>query len=339
MEMSTLAAAIALMREQERQSAEAADYEGLRNKPKINNKEISGSMSLRDLGLDDAYLRQVAAKDTSVSVTDKKDIKVNISAAAGNAVQLNNDGLFVQTPAAQDTYAMVKTTGAGLEAKYKLMRYPGGDTTQGVDTGVAVDIPKDMFVQSGAVVVKSEAGTWGQPGTYIEITLANATNDKIYIAASSLIEYVTSGSAQGDEIVITVSQDHKITAAISNNSIVETKLAKAVRDVLDLARTAVQKVVAGSENGTLKVDDNTVAIPGLGSAAYTESSAYDVSGAASAVLGADTDASTANTVYGAKKQTTEQVTRIDTALDQLEQNKQDNISVTDDGNGNVTLAY
>lgn len=59
-------------------------------------------------------------------------------------------------------------------------------------------------------------------------------------------------------------------------------------------------VVEGTTNGTIKVNDVAVNIHGLGTAAYTASTAYDASGAAAAVLGTSSDASTANTVYGAK---------------------------------------
>lgn len=58
----------------------------------------------------------------------------------------------------------------------------------------------------------------------------------------------------------------------------------------------------GVNNGdiNLTMGDNqlSAAIVGLGSAAFTDSSAYDISGAAAAVLGASDDASTAKTVYG-----------------------------------------
>ncbi len=56
----------------------------------------------------------------------------------------------------------------------------------------------------------------------------------------------------------------------------------------------------GSANGTIAVNGSDVSVKGLGSAAYTASTAYDTSGAAAAVLGSSTDAATANTVYGAK---------------------------------------
>lgn len=60
---------------------------------------------------------------------------------------------------------------------------------------------------------------------------------------------------------------------------------------------------AGTENGdvNLKMTGKALSasIVGLGSAAFTESSAYDTKGAAAAVLGKSTDVSTKKTVYGA----------------------------------------
>lgn len=46
------------------------------------------------------------------------------------------------------------------------------------------------------------------------------------------------------------------------------------------ADSAVQSVTEGTANGTIKVDDEDVAVHGLGSAAYTEASAYDAAGTA-----------------------------------------------------------
>lgn len=79
------------------------------------------------------------------------------------------------------------------------------------------------------------------------------------------------------------------------------------------ADSAVQNVVEGETNGTIKVDGTAVAVHGLGSAAYTEASAYDPAGTGEAkanavkqeVIGADGDAATDNTIYGAKKYASE----------------------------------
>ena len=69
----------------------------------------------------------------------------------------------------------------------------------------------------------------------------------------------------------------------------------------ELADSAVQSVVEGDTNGTIKVDGEAVAVHGLGSAAFTDASAYDVAGSAAAVLGKAGDASTVMTLYGVKE--------------------------------------
>lgn len=63
-------------------------------------------------------------------------------------------------------------------------------------------------------------------------------------------------------------------------------------------------LATGTSNGTVKFNDEDVAVKGLGSAAYTASTAYDSAGAAAAVLGKSTDDAGAATVYGANKAAT-----------------------------------
>ena len=79
-----------------------------------------------------------------------------------------------------------------------------------------------------------------------------------------------------------------------------------------LADSAVQSVVEGETNGTIKVDGTAVAVHGLKSAAFVETTAFDASGAAATakadVIGKDGDASTADTIYGAKKYAAEVAT-------------------------------
>lgn len=60
-------------------------------------------------------------------------------------------------------------------------------------------------------------------------------------------------------------------------------------------------LTSGDNNGTVKFNNAEVAVTGLKSAAYQESSAFDSAGAASAVLGKSTDSAGAATVYGANK--------------------------------------
>lgn len=105
--------------------------------------------------------------------------------------------------------------------------------------GASINIPKDMVVQSGSVVTlaagngKGEGGADLADGTYIKLVLANSDNSEIYIPVDSLIEYVTSGSASGDMVVVAVSDDHKVTATISDGTVTKAKLHADVQATLD----------------------------------------------------------------------------------------------------------
>lgn len=105
------------------------------------------------------------------------------------------------------------------------------------------------------------------------------------IAALKLAEtYDAFGSAAAAESAAKVHAEEKATAA-------ETA-AKAYADGLAVnyataaqgakADTAVQAVVTGETNGTIKVDGTEVAVKGLGSAAFVETSAFDAAGSAAA---------------------------------------------------------
>ena len=253
----------------------------------------------------DSKLDNVTASDDSVVITGVNGIGVQVSAAEGNQLQLKTaageKGLYVPTPAAADTYTLAKADNSGdYAAIYRLMKSANGTGTP-TQVGVDINIPKDMVVQSGTVETKSEAGAWGPAGTYIHLVLANADNSDLYIAADSLIEYVTSGSQTGDMVMINISSDHKVTAEITDGTVTKAKLAAAVQASLDLADSAVQSVAEGTANGTISVDGSDVAVHGLQSAAYQPTTAFDASGAAAAVLGAETDAASVATVYGVKK--------------------------------------
>lgn len=83
-----------------------------------------------------------------------------------------------------------------------------------------------------------------------------------------------------------------------------------------LAASALQQadIVEGSANGTISVKGADVKVKGLGSAAYTESSAYDPAGSAAAVLGDSGDGSSELTVYGVKKYAEELISANDAVV-------------------------
>lgn len=180
-----------------------------------------------------------------------------------------------------------------------------------------IDIPKDLVVTSGSVgtvTVADEPYTGAVVGDkYIDLAIANQT-EHIYIPANSLVDiYTVEQSAS--QIQLAIDNNNEISATIVAGSIDTTelaagavthaklatdaveagnikdgevtydKLSSAVQTSLGLADSAVQSVTASDPttgtNGTFVVDGQEVAIKGLGTAAFTATSAYDPAGSAS----------------------------------------------------------
>ena len=257
-----------------------------------------------------ARLESVEAGDNSVTIAGsatKPSVAVKISEAVGNALSLADDGLKVVIPEVKvPKYSLVRdeTAAKGDAATYHL-------TKDGVNEGVAINIPKDLVVASGSVITavagKLPEGVT-EAGTYIQLNLANS-DKPLYINVGQLIEYVTGGSGENDAIQINVSSDtHKVTANVKNGSLTKEMLAAGVVASLDKADTAVQTVAAGETNGTIKVDGTEIAVAGLQNAAFaTVKSINDtaqgyVDTAKAALEGNDaTDNENSATIVGAKK--------------------------------------
>lgn len=257
-----------------------------------------------------ARLESVEAGDNSVTIAGsatKPSVAVKISKASGNALSLANDGLKVEIPEVKvPKYSLVKDEKAanGDIATYHL-------TKDGVNEGVAINIPKDLVVSSGSVITAVEGKLpegVTEAGTYIQLNLANSAKP-LYINVGSLIEYVTGGSGENDAIQINVSSDtHKVTANVKNGSLTKGMLATDVVASLDKADSAVQTVAAGETNGTIKVDGKEVAVKGLQNAAFATVESINataqeyVTTAKEALKGNDaTDDENSATIVGAKK--------------------------------------
>lgn len=261
-------------------------------------KDIADAVALAN-----SKVASVSAKDASVNVDNTTatapKIQVQISKDSDNALSLATDGLKVVVPdVTHPEYSIVEDkTSTEYSAIYHL-------TKDGVNVGAAINIPKDMVVKSGTV----ETNPAGKPaGTYLVLTLANATEDKIYINVGDLIEYVTAGDSPDGMVIVSVSDDHKVTATLGDASITEAKLAKAVTDKLAKAVSAVQSVTESTTNGNISVDGTDVPVHGLQDAAYATVASLNTTaqGYATAVQNALTgtaaDASDAATIAGAKK--------------------------------------
>ena len=170
--------------------------------------------------------------------------------------------------------------------------------TQNGKTITVVDIPKDMVV-SGGEVVKNPEGQ--DPGTYICLTLANATNDKLYIDVAGLVDVYTA-VADATEVQVAfdgynvsatlvdggvseakIATDAVVTSKIKDGNVTKAKLAADVQTSLGKADSAVQSVAEGTANGEILVDGEAVKVHGLGSAAYQNVDAFDAKDAAANV--------------------------------------------------------
>ena len=271
----------------------------------------SGLFALIDevKALAEGKVASVTASDNSIIVAGDATaptVAVKVSAAEGNALSLADDGLKVEIPEVKvPVYSLVKDEAAadGDIATYHL-------TKDGKNEGVAINVPKDLVVSSGSVKeLKDGALPEGVTvaGTYIELVLANS-DKPIYINVGSLIEYVTGGSGESDAIQINVSSDtHKVTASVKAGSLTKTMLASDVQGALDKADSAVQTVVTGEANGTIKVDNIEVAVAGLQDAAFATVESINataqgyVNTAKTALEGTATDTDESVTIAGAKK--------------------------------------
>ena len=147
-----------------------------------------------------------------------------------------------------------------------------------------------------------------EAGTYIVLVLNDVAETALYIKVDGLIEYVTSGSTEGDMVFVNIDpKTHKVTATITDGTVTETKLHADVKAKLAKAVSAVQKIEAGTANGTIAVDNTNVAVTGLADAAYAtvaslnETAQSKVDAAKSELLGAEADDNTKETIRGARK--------------------------------------
>lgn len=268
----------------------------------------------------DARVKTV--EDNIGTIGDFAEVGATVSAAI---VKLANDIKNAQSAGAVTVSTEITTE--GMSKSYTF--------TQNGKQITVIDIPKDMVV-SGGEVVKDPVGQ--APGTYICLTLANATQDKLYINAAGLVDVFTAaegatevqlafGGANGHEVSATlvdggvtatkIAEGAVTTGKIADKNVTKAKLEQAVQDSLGKADTAVQTVAEGTVNGEILVDGEGVKVHGLGSAAYQNSDAFDGAGTAAGVkteLLGDETTPAAETIRGVKKTVTALETKVNDAL-------------------------
>lgn len=197
-------------------------------------------------------------------------VKVN-----GTALPITDKAVDIGVPG----YTIEKAADSGeYAAIYQLKK-------DGVAAGPAINIPKDMVVQDGSVVTNPE----GQAaGTYIKLVLQNVA-EPLFIDVGGLIEYVTSGSAEGDMVVIAIDDTtHKVTATITDGTITKAKLAAALvteiegkvdkvdgkglstNDYTTEEKTKLAGVTAGATKVEASTTNGNVKVNGVETTVYTE---------------------------------------------------------------------
>lgn len=211
------------------------------------------------------------AKSSLVAAINELDAAIDANAAAA-AVTIDSE-----------------TTTTGMLKSYTVKQ-------GGKQIGV-IDIPKDMVVKSGEVVVNPEGKT---AGTYIVLTLANATEDKIYVNVGTLVDIYTA-KANAAKVQLTINPATREISAdivagsigaadlaanaittdkITDKNVTKAKLADDVQASLGKADSAVQTIAESTINGSILVDGKEVAVHGLGSAAYANTDDFDAVGSA-----------------------------------------------------------
>lgn len=168
------------------------------------------------------------------------------------------------------------------ELKFTYILANGSESTVGVDVSKFLaesEFGDGLKVTDGVVSVEVDATsesflTVGENGVKLS-GVQDAINNAV--AAKNV-------SAEGDTYVTATATGNKVTVAASEST----------KASLALADSAVQEVKEGTTNGTISVDGTEVSVHGLGSAAYTNSTAYDAAGTAQGLIN-ELDATVSNT--------------------------------------------
>lgn len=265
---------------------------------------------------------------TSVSVSGNYDKMYDALGAAATVLGNSNDAATANTVYGAKAAAAAAQSDATI-AKTKIETFLGSVTPDGsqdiIDTLTEINDYVGEHGQEFAAL--SERVTKVENGTTV-VAKANADKDgnefsATYAKTADISEDIAkgvtahdwgnhategylkaadiSGKEDKNNLKALAYKDTIDAANLINDKVVtKGKLEESVQTSLGKADTAVQSVVTGTANGTIAVDGTNVAVFGLGSAAYTNSDAYDAKDTAKNLIGAQQTENTAATgVYAA----------------------------------------
>lgn len=196
-------------------------------------------------------------------------VSVDVAGGLATTDYVNTKVGAVKVPA----YTLTKSTSTDYAAVYHLQK-------DGANVGEAINIPKDMVVESGKVVWGSYADGTFTPATdkknatpYVELTLANSTDNKIYIAVADLVNEHKAGAG----ISITNNADGTRTIALTDA--VNAKLSAIISGFLPdtdgnklVALAGNNRVDVFTANNGLQIstDKNQLAVVGLNESTKTK---------------------------------------------------------------------
>lgn len=131
--------------------------------------------------------------------TTAPTVGIKLDPAEGNIATLSDAGLKVTAPTVNvPVYSLTKdATSTDYAAVYHL-------TKDGANVGEAINIPKDLFVESGEIIENPA----GQPeGKYLKLVLQNQTAP-VYINVADLVDAYTAGNG------ITISDTNEVSAKV-----------------------------------------------------------------------------------------------------------------------------
>lgn len=206
------------------------------------------------------YLGDIALNNEA-QITEAVD---TVSAVIGDLSNLNTTNKATLVAALNEVLTEIENAGGKLEI----------EETEASDANIAsiytfkqdgvvvgtINLPKNLVLKSGNVVTNPE----GQdPGTYIELTLANDTEDKIYINTSALTDWIYTTEQSAAQVQLSIdTATRKISAVIVAGSITATELA---------ANSIITAKIADKAVTYEKLADNVI-------------SAFEVAGAADKAL-------------------------------------------------------
>lgn len=158
--------------------------------------------------------------------TTAKNAAAAVQGSTTSTVADVESALSDATTAGKVTLSVATTT----EGYLKTYEIKQGNTSLG-----KIDIPNDLVVTSGEIVVNPSGQT---AGTYLKLTIANQT-EPVYINVKDLVDVYSGGT--GATVNIAVSDKNVITGTVVSGSIGSTQLDSATKASLKLADTALQE--------------------------------------------------------------------------------------------------